>query len=95
MQSPVIGFAIGTPKELKSPLVHRGGGQRRELNRVRDAAEAFVIGEEEQLVLLDRTAERAAELILIERQAAAADGLKNPDALNSVLRRNSHTSPWN
>src|SRR6185295_4922076 len=41
-----------------------------------DAAEAFVVGEEEHFLLQDRATESATELILIEGQSAAADGLK-------------------
>ncbi len=39
---------------------------------MRDTAEAFIIGEEEQLVLHNRAAKRAAKLILVVRQFASA-----------------------
>src|SRR5262249_39104276 len=57
-------------------LVHRGGRDSGELERVIDAAEALVIGEKEELVFPQRPAERAAELVLVKGQSAAADRLE-------------------
>ena len=82
--------------EIAVEFVLRGQGEDAE--RLEDLAEAFVVEEEEELVLDDGAAEVDAELVAVEGGLLEGDGvpvvptrvgLKKPAALRSVLRMNS------
>ncbi len=49
--APVKGFAIGRPIRAEIALIHRHRGNGGELQRMIDAAEAFVIAKDKELVL--------------------------------------------
>jgi len=48
-----------------------------------DVSEALVIAEEEDFVLDDRAADRAAELVALQRRLHAAGGLEVPDRIQA------------
>ena len=78
--------------EVALPLRH--GRQSGEVQRLRDAPVAFVIGKEEQLVAPDGTADGERRTgSAAARASLPPAGLKKPVALSVVLRRYSYSEP--